>query len=155
MRGGKGQGWVAAHGQGASAWAKRKANGRVKQRKKKFWVGKAHCRKMWPLDDNMPAGRQVGQACFFLKPCSYLIIHDNQGSVKHLKNAKFTSKHQQADYGVTLRTNWKKQTHRLRPLLFTYYELPFTKDTLLSLCPLEDCGCAGLEATCLTRQPGE
>lgn len=51
---------------------------------------------------------EVGQACFLKKPCSYLIIHDNGRSVKHLKNAKFTSEHQQADYGVTLRTNWKK-----------------------------------------------
>lgn len=25
----------------------------------------------------------------------------------------------------------------------------------MSLCPLEDCGCAGLEATCLTQYPGE
>lgn len=53
------------------------------------------------------------------------------------------------------RQTGKKQTHRLRPLLFTYYELPLAKDTLLSLWPLEDCGRAGLEATCLTRQPGE
>lgn len=48
------------------------------------------------------------------------------------------------------------QTHRLRPSPFTYYGgLPLAKDTLLSLCPLEGCGCPGLEATRLARQPGE
>lgn len=66
---------------------------------------KAHCREMWPLDDNMPARRRSrASKFFFLKPCSYLTIHDNEGSVKRLKNAKFTSKHQQADYGGMLQT---------------------------------------------------
>lgn len=45
--------------------------------------------------------------------------------------------------------------HKPQQWLFTYYELPFTKETLLSLCPPEDCVLAGLEATCLTRQVGE
>ena len=52
-----------------------------------------------------------------------------------------------------LQTDGKKQ-NALRPPSFTYYELPLAKDTLLSRCPLEECGRAGLEATCLARQPG-
>lgn len=47
-----------------------------------------------------------------------------------------------------------KHTHRLWHL-FTYYVLPFKKDTLLSLCPLEEPGWEGLKVICLTPQPGE
>lgn len=47
-----------------------------------------------------------------------------------------------------------KHTHGLWHL-FTYYTLPFKKDTLLSLCPLEEPGWEGLKVTCLTPQPGE
>lgn len=47
-----------------------------------------------------------------------------------------------------------KHTHRLWRL-FTYYVLPFKKGTLVSLCPLEEPGWAGLRVTCLTPQPGE
>ena len=39
---------------------------------------------------------KTGQAYLTDKPCSYLIIHNNVGSVEHLKNADFTPKHQQA-----------------------------------------------------------
>lgn len=39
--------------------------------------------------------------------------------------------------------------------LVTYYVLPCKKDTLVSLCPLEEPGWAGLRITCLSPQPGE
>lgn len=47
-----------------------------------------------------------------------------------------------------------KHTHRLCHA-FTYYGLPFKKDTLVSLGPLEEPGWAGLRVTCLSPPPGE
>lgn len=48
-----------------------------------------YCGEMWPLDDNMLAGRGSRAGMFsFKKPCRCLIIHGHEGAVKHLKNAK-------------------------------------------------------------------
>lgn len=94
-----------------------------------------------------------GQACFgFFKAMQLLSILDTKASVKHLQSAKSNSKHQQADHGGTVQTH----THRLWQVPFTYYELPFKTDTLLSVFPLEECGWEGpaVKATCLTQQPG-
>lgn len=38
---------------------------RGRQTAKESKLRKAHCRKMWPLDDNMPAGRGSGAGMFF------------------------------------------------------------------------------------------
>lgn len=93
---------------------------------------------------------EVGQALFFL---SHAVTFQNMT----MKDQSNISKMQRSLQNINKQTMEAccRHMHRLPALLFTYYELPFKKDTLLSLCPLEDCGCAGLEATCLTRQPGE
>lgn len=96
----------------------------------------------------MPAGRGRRAKTFLSHAIilPYMTIKDQSTSQKckvHFKTSTSSLWRHVAD-----------NTHRLQSLLFTYYELPFKKDTLLSLCPREDCGCTGLEDTCLTRHPG-
>lgn len=80
------------------------------------------------------------------KPCSYATRRDTDVS----KKAKFTPAFQQGEHGGGVQAHTHSLCHA-----FTYYVLPFKKNTLVSLGPLEEPGWAGLRVTCLSPPPGE
>lgn len=116
--------------------AKRKANLKIRCRDKRP-RGCKHA--SW-------AGVTAGQACF----SSHAVTppDGNTDVSKKKKKAKFTPAFQRGERGGGV------HTHSLCHA-FTYYVLPFKKNTLASLGPLEEPGWAGLRVTCLSPPPGE
>lgn len=130
---------MVARGQEASDCAKRKANF-----KKKYRTAEICDHKSAICQPEVKAGQAV--------VLSHAVTWSNRTRTDQPNISKMPSSLQHISEDNTEARC--KHTHRLWHL-FTYYGLPFKKDTLLSLGPLEEPGWEGLKVTCLTPQPGE